>query len=507
MEFVKIKTMIFNSFTYLIFLALIVILYWQLPKKPRTWMLFLASLTFYGFWRWKFIILILTSTIIDYLAAIAIEKEENKNLRRYLLFTSLIINLGLLAYFKYTYFFIDNINWFFNAFESQSFSLSWNIILPIGISFYTFQTISYTIDVYRRKIPAELNFPIYATYVTFFPQLVAGPILRANEVIWQLKNRSKFSINNISKGLWLLLNGLFLKTVLADRIAPFVDNGFNSNINTLSALDIWVLAFLFGFQIYFDFAGYSMIAIGSARLMGISFPDNFNFPYMASSPRDFWKRWHISLSSWVRDYLYLPLCGVLPKHNSEGGIEPLEMNISRPRKTWALFISWAIMGLWHGANWTFVIWGIWHSFLIFSQRKIQQIIKINNKQITSSIGWLITIPLIMIGWIPFRVNSLIDLFQMIKILFNLKNYILIDQLSNPYIWAILPINIDPYCYLITFILIISLPIIFFLRVYILPLIKFNSRILFAATFAYGFILISLVFIYLQPVQQFIYFAF
>ena len=499
--------MIFNSFTYLIFLALVVTLYWVLPKRPRTWMLFITSLSFYGFWRWKFIPLILTSTIIDYLAAIAIEKNEDEKVRRNFLLISLISNLGLLGYFKYSYFFVDNVSFIFNKFGTQSFSISWNIILPIGISFYTFQTISYTVDVFRRKIPAIFNFPIYATYVTFFPQLVAGPILRANEVIWQLKKRPPFSIANISNGLWLLLNGLFLKTVLADGIAPLVDSGFSSNINTLSALDIWVLAFLFGFQIYFDFAGYSMIAIGSARLMGITFPDNFNFPYIANSPRNFWKRWHISLSSWVRDYLYLPLCGISPKDNSQGGIEPIENYISNSRKTAALFGTWAIMGLWHGANWTFIIWGVWHSLLIYSQRQIQKIFKIYNKSISKIFGWLITIPLIMIGWIPFRAESVSDTFQMLKIVLDWKNYILIDELSNPYIWAILPININPLSYITTALLVLSMPIVYIGWRYFLPLIKSNPRISFPAIFTYGSILIALVFIYLKPVQQFIYFAF
>ena len=208
-------------------------------------------------------------------------------------------------------FFAENFSGLASLFgiEIQIDTFFYNIILPLGISFYTFQTISYTVDVYRGFIKAEKEFVLFATYVTFFPQLVAGPILRAKEVIPQLDKKPLFKLDDLKSGLRKITFGLFLKVVLADNIAPLVDVGFSSDPNLLSAIDVWTLAFLFGFQIYFDFAAYSFIAIGCARVMGMTFPENFNFPYSSISPKEFWKRWHISLSSWIRDYLYLPLAG------------------------------------------------------------------------------------------------------------------------------------------------------------------------------------------------------
>ena len=216
------------------------------------------------------------------------------------------------------------------------------IILPLGISFYTFQTISYTVDVYRKVIKPEKDFIVYACYVTFFPQLVAGPILRAREVISQFKKTNNFNWDYISDGFRRVLYGLFLKVVLADNIAPLVNSGFDLSLETLSAIDVWTLAFLFGLQIYFDFSGYSHIALGSAKMIGISFPENFNFPYLANSPKDFWQRWHISLSSWVRDYIYLPLLGVKYQVSSKGGLANATLN-KNDQKT--LFITWGLMGL------------------------------------------------------------------------------------------------------------------------------------------------------------------
>ena len=259
--------------------------------------------------------------------------------------------------------------------------------MPLGISFYTFQTISYVVDVYRKVINHEPNFFIYGCYVTFFPQLVAGPILRANEVIPQFKNHINFKYEYLNIGIRRILYGLFLKVVLADNIAPLVDLGFSTDNNSLSAIDIWTLSFLFGFQIYFDFSAYSHIAIGSAKLLGITFPENFNFPYVSSSPKEFWQRWHISLSSWIRDYLYLPIAGVKFQKNSIGGL-PVEVHQDHRNKIKSLFITWSIMGLWHGANWTFLIWGLYHAIIIFSYRLIYKI-KINISDIQKKNNWFI----------------------------------------------------------------------------------------------------------------------
>ena len=273
--------------------------------------------------------------------------------------------MGLLFYFKYLAFFAQGANEIAEL-AGLDFSLPpLSIILPLGISFYTFQTISYTIDVYRGFIKPERNFILYSSFVVYFPQLVAGPILRAAELVDQLSRRPPFDPEDLVIGLRRIAYGLFLKVALADNIGPLVDAGFAEPAATLRALDVWTLSFLFGFQIYFDFSAYSHIALGSARLMGIHFPENFNFPYLASSPRDFWQRWHISLSSWIRDYLYLPLMGAQVHDRSTGGLPTVESGRSGFTRTRALFLTWGIMGLWHGANWTFVIWGLYHATLVY----------------------------------------------------------------------------------------------------------------------------------------------
>ena len=333
--------MIFNSLTFLVFLITVVTAYWLLPNRLRLYLVFISSLTFYGFWRIEFIPVMLFSVVIDYFVSLKILETDEEKVRKRLLYISLAGNLGLLFYFKYLIFFSNTAIGFGNLLGMTLDPIALKIILPLGISFYTFQTISYTVDVYRRKILPEKNFILYASYVTFFPQLIAGPILRAGEVIHQLSSRSEFQWANISIGLRRIFYGLFLKVILADNLAPFVDTGFAMSISDMSALDVWTLSFLFGFQIYFDFSAYSHIALGSAKLMGINFPENFNFPYLATSPRDFWKKWHISLSSWIRDYLYLPLAGVkLGENSSSGG--GLEVAITQEKKDKALFSSWAI---------------------------------------------------------------------------------------------------------------------------------------------------------------------
>ena len=365
--------MIFNSITFLLFLIFIIILYWTLPSKLKMWMLLIASCIFYGFWKWEYLTIMFASAITDYYTSLEIYKtpSNNKRKRKILLFLTLFINLGLLFYFKYLYFLSTNINSIISFFGYNFMLPLYKLILPFGISFYTFETISYTVDVYRGLIKPEKKFLNYALFVTFFPKLVAGPIQRASELIPQLVNKSKFTINFISEGLKRILVGLFIKVVIADNISPFVDEAFTSSLINLSAIDVWTMAFLFGFQIYFDFSAYSHIAVGAAKLMGINIPENFNFPYVASSFKDFWKRWHISLSSWIRDYLYLPLSGVkVIKTTGTGGIGE-GSDTSKQNKNKALFLTWAIMGLWHGANWTFVFWGLYHASMIFLERKLK----------------------------------------------------------------------------------------------------------------------------------------
>ncbi len=313
--------MLFNSLTYLVFMLLALPLVALGPRWLRRGVFLVGSLTFYAFWRVDFTVLVVFSAVVDFLAAQRIHGSTNERVRRGFLILSLSINLGLLVVFKYTYFIVGSTQGLAELL-GLPFTLQLpNIILPLGISFYTFQTISYSIDVYRRiQIPVH-DFPLFLTYVMFWPQLVAGPVLRAHEVLPQLEDHRRANAAEVVHGLEEILRGLFKKVVLADTISSVVDYGFAIPVERMGAIDSWTLSFAFGLQIYFDFSGYSQIAIGSARCLGFRFPQNFNWPYLAVSPRDFWKRWHISLSAWIRDYLYLPLQGAKFRGASTGGIE------------------------------------------------------------------------------------------------------------------------------------------------------------------------------------------
>ena len=481
--------MLFNSLTYLSFLLIVVIMFWNFSYRAKFYLIFLASLIFYGFWKIEFIFLLLFSTTLDWWIGIKIHESKIRNKRKYLIL-SLICNLGLLFYFKYLIFFSQSAIGFVNllGFEVDPFII--NIILPLGISFYTFQTISYVIDVYRKIIKPEKNYIIYACYVTFFPQLVAGPILRAKEVIPQFKKINLFKWSFIFTGARRVLYGLFLKVVIADNISSLVDAGFGLPIETLSALDVWTLSFLFGFQIYFDFSGYSHIALGSAKMIGINFPENFNFPYLSNSPKDFWRRWHISLSSWVRDYIYLPLSNVKFQNTSIGGLTYATTN---KKDFKPLFITWALMGLWHGANWTFVLWGIYHALLIFFYRQILNLnryFKINTK---IYLGWFFTLPFIMLSWIPFRANSIDDAFKMWSKVVDLFNY-------NS-------LNLHENTYLITAILTFGIIIIYNLKIFIDKTEYRFKKLMFIGDIIFISVIFYLTFIFLRPINQFIYFQF
>ena len=302
--------MIFNSLTFLLFLVLTLLIFWFSKNSYKSYILIFLSICFYGFWRWEYVILIFISAITDFVISNKIYKSNFKEKKKKLLFISIFINLGILFYFKYLYFFLDNFNGLLTYLESDFRFEILSIVLPFGISFYTFETISYTVDVYRGIIKPENRFSNYLLFVTFFPKLVAGPIQRANELIPQFLKWKKFKLQFLIEGFERIVFGLFLKVVLADNIANIVDEMWMEELNLLSGVDVCTMAFMFGFQIYFDFSAYSHIALGTAKMMGIQIPENFNFPYSANSFKDFWKRWHISLSAWIRDYLYLPLSGV-----------------------------------------------------------------------------------------------------------------------------------------------------------------------------------------------------
>jgi D-alanyl-lipoteichoic acid acyltransferase DltB (MBOAT superfamily) len=467
----------------------VVIFYWLLPYRARLILILSASLIFYGFWKIEFIPVLLFSIIVDWWVSLKMLKCHKRH-KYFLLLSSLITNLSLLFYFKYLIFFANNSIGFANFLGAELDPIALKIILPLGISFYTFQTISYTVDVYRGVIKPEKNFILFACYVTFFPQLVAGPILRAKEVIPQFTNRSSFSFDYILVGIRFILFGLFLKVVLADNISVLVDGGFTIDLNSLSAIDVWTLAFLFGFQIYFDFSGYSFIAIGSARMMGIIFPNNFNFPYISSSPKDFWKRWHISLSSWVRDYLYLPLNKQKSEDNSKGGFKKISKSSVGNK---SLFLTWGLMGFWHGVNWTFLMWGIYHAILIYIYRIIEPSTRNFTHQLKSLGGILITLPLIMLSWIPFRASSLSD------------TLVMWTKIINPYAytWFGMRENI----YLITFLILVFFFIVYLFKEKILPKLNHMKFIIISLDIILIAIIFSTVLIFFRTINQFIYFQF
>lgn len=488
--------MVFNSVTFILFLIIVVILYWALPNRAKGWMLLIASCVFYGFWKWEYLGIIFLSAVVDYWVSNAIYNtpEENKSRRKKLLAVSLTVNLGLLCYFKYLIFITTNLNEAFAGFGLDYQFTLYNIILPFGISFYTFETISYTVDVYRGLIKPEKKLVDYGLFVLYFPKLVAGPIQRASELLVQLKNKPAFKAEFLEEGLKRIMYGLFLKVALADNISPIVDEGFATNPDILSAIDVWTLAFLFGFQIYFDFSAYSHIAVGASKLMGITIPENFNYPYISSSFKDFWKRWHISLSSWIRDYMYLPLSGIkVRKTTGTGGIAEGLETTAKANKDRALFLTWAIMGLWHGANWTFVVWGVYHSIVIYAERKLKPVrekIPFFNYPL---VGWAITLPLAMLSWIPFRAETLTSAFTMMGKVFVPSNYMFRTMRENNY--------------LITALLLVLFLITYFVDKKLSKYIEKLPPVGFVLNCLKYVVLIIIIFTFLRPITQFIYFQF
>jgi len=336
--------MLFNSLDFAFFLPTIFLLYWFLVQKNlklQNALIVFASYVFYGWWDWRFLSLIIFSTIVDYLVGQKLRTEEQQSKRKVLLWTSIIVNIGFLGFFKYYNFFIENFIDAFSLFGMQINANSLNIILPVGISFYTFQTLSYTIDVYKKKLDPTKDFIAFSAFVCFFPQLVAGPIERATNLLPQFYKKRTFEYDKAVDGIRQILWGLFKKLVIADNCAEFANHIFN-NSSDMNGSALAIGAIFFTFQIYGDFSGYSDIAIGTSRLFGFNLKQNFATPYFSRDIAEFWRRWHISLSTWFRDYLYIPLGG------SRGG------TLMKVRNTFAIFL---VSGFWHGANWTFIIWG------------------------------------------------------------------------------------------------------------------------------------------------------
>lgn len=382
--------MLFNSIDYAIFLPIVLILYWFLTNKNlklQNILLLMASYFFYGWWDWRFLSLIAFSTIVDYSVGRLLEHQKNQTKRNILLWTSLIVNLGLLGFFKYCNFFIENLISAFTLFGLRLNVSTLNIILPVGISFYTFQTLSYTIDVYREKLKPTKDFISFAVFVSFFPQLVAGPIERASNLIPQIIVKRDLNSTLIKTGIFQIFIGLFRKVAIADNLGIYVDSVYaNSDIHNASTLVIATI--FYAFQIYFDFSGYSDIAIGSAKLFGFNFNRNFNLPYFSKTLTEFWRRWHMSLSFWLRDYLYISLGG------NRKGIVLTYRN---------LLLTMLLGGLWHGSSWNFVIWGGIHGIFLSLEKFTFSALKIKT---FNGFGYVYTFVVVLFSWIFFRAQDL-----------------------------------------------------------------------------------------------------
>ena len=344
--------MLFNSFEFLFFFLIVYGIYLILHHRYQNYLLLVASYFFYGFWDWRFLSLILISTIVDYFCGLGIHRSNKAARKKFLLTLSIVTNLGLLFTFKYFNFFTDGLGRLLDIFSLSMDLRIMKMVLPVGISFYTFQTMSYTIDIFRGKLRPTKDFMSFGLFVAFFPQLVAGPIERAKNLLPQVENKRTITYDMVREGLWLILLGYFKKLVIADNMIPFTQHVFE-NPNTASGAEILLGIYAFAFQIYCDFSGYTDIARGLAKLMGFNLMLNFRFPYLATNPRDFWSRWHISLSTWLRDYLYIPLGG------NRGGKWLTYRN---------LILTMVLGGLWHGAAWNFVAWGIFHGGILIVHR-------------------------------------------------------------------------------------------------------------------------------------------
>ena len=400
--------MLFNSISYLLFLPIVFAIYWAVNKKSlqlQNILLLIASYFFYAFCDWRFLFLLIFSTALDYYTGLKMFGSNESKYKKFWFWLSIVINLSFLGIFKYYNFFADSLS---IALEKIGFHTNlWvlDIILPIGISFYTFHGLSYVIDIYKNRIVPERNIVSYSLFVSYFPLLVAGPIERATHLLPQLKRQRVFNYHLAIQGVKQIIWGLFKKIVIADNCAFFVNQIFE-NSSKFSASELWIGMFLFSFQIYCDFSGYSDIALGTSKLFGIDLLRNFNFPYFSRDIADFWRRWHISLSSWFRDYLYIPLGG------SQGG------TWMRVRNTFAIFL---ISGFWHGANWTFIFWGLLHAILfvpLLLTGKNRS--SINNVQYNfqSYLKIAFTFLLVSFTWIFFRADTLSKAFQYLTGMFD-----------------------------------------------------------------------------------------
>lgn len=415
--------MFFNSIDFLVFFPIVTLLYLIIPKKVRYIWLLISSYYFYMCWNAKYAILIAVSTIVTYGVAILVEHIQNKKYAKLAMFGGFAVNLGILFFFKYFDFALHNLNKVLNILHVQAINNPFDILLPVGISFYTFQALGYMVDVYRGECKAEKNLLKYALFVSFFPQLVAGPIERSKNLLSQIERTTKekmVSLEAVSSGFTMMLWGLFMKMVIADRVSIFVDSVFNQTY-LIGTVETVAGAIGFAVQIYCDFGGYSAIAIGAAKIMGFELMENFNAPYFATGIADFWRRWHISLSTWLKDYLYIPLGG---------------NRCSKLKKYRNLMVTFLVSGLWHGAAWTYVLWGAIHGFYQIIEdlmkpfwKKFNALLHVNTEAFSFTFGKIVaTFLLTDFAWIFFRAGSISQAFMYVKRMFTRWNpWVLFDE--------------------------------------------------------------------------------
>ncbi len=481
--------MLFNTIEFSIFLPLVFLIYWFIVNQNlrlQNAFLLLSSYVFYGWWDYRFLSLIIFSSIVDYLIGNRLHRETVESKRKLLLFTSLAVNLGFLGFFKYYNFFIDSFVDAFTIFGGSLEPSRLNIVLPVGISFYTFQTLSYTIDIYRKNLEPSKNLVSFFSYVSFFPQLVAGPIERATNLLPQFYAKRVFNAQGAADGLRQILWGLFKKVVVADNCAAYVNEVF-SNYSELSGSTLFLGAVFFAFQIYGDFSGYSDIAIGTSRLFGFNLKKNFAFPYFSRDISEFWRRWHISLSTWFRDYLYIPLGG------SRVGMQ------KKIRNTFAIFI---VSGFWHGANWTFIVWGVLNALYF-----LPLLLTGRNRTFTNNVAegklipslreifqMLTTFSLVCIAWVFFRSKSVTESLEFINGIFSRSFF------QAPELFA------KPTFYITTFALFILLFVEWIQREKEHGLVL-TYKLHFIWRWSIYLLLVSLIFSFPGTKQEFIYFQF
>lgn len=405
--------MLFNSLSFFGFIAIILVIYPRLRLRGQNIFLLIASYVFYGYWDWRFIFFLFTSTVVDFWVGTRLDATSSQRDRKLLLLFSIGVNLGILGFFKYFNFFIDSLASIITAFGAEPHLPLLRLILPIGISFYTFKTMTYTIDVYRRKIAPTHGFVAYALFVSFFPQLLAGPIERASNLLPQISLSREITKQKILRGLNLILLGYFKKIAIADTLAPMVGKMFDAP-SEMSSGQLWTGVYAYAFQIYGDFSGYTDIARGIICILGFESMENFNAPYLSRSITEFWQRWHISLSTWFRDYLYIPLGG-----NRKG----------RARTYVNLTITMFLCGLWHGAAWTFVLWGLIHGFYLVVHRIIRKGYNPNLAWPKTLFGWVTDIikivsifHVIALTWVLFRASSVENAVMYFEGLFRFKQF-------------------------------------------------------------------------------------